>query len=331
MGPPSVRQEPEPTSPRPQSPHLALGPGDANRGRRHAFSTRRWRFVAQSRCRAPAWRWELAGEVVATGLIAPKTVTDPAFAMILRFRRSLHEAETAGADTWGAKQPAMLQAWTLRQQDGPSRWLLEARLLAGQSVGEIAATLELTIPTIEFYQAAFFDVRDRLDARLWVGRAAIGPRYQERLEARDVEVLLKAIGFYVGPAGIDALLAHAIDAEGRLRPLVIGDLTKAEARIALRVQIAVAAMTGSADPQRLLELSRLQRLVDDSERRFSAPQPSTEVDFSAAAGLWDGFSSETSLLEAVSVRDSCERNVADISPQSQEREASQSGQDKDAA
>lgn len=331
MGPPSVRQEPEPTSPRPQSPHPTMGPGKSNRGRRHAFSTRRWRFVAQSRCRTPAWRWELAGEVVASGLIAPRTATDPAFAMVLRFRRSLHEAETAGDDTWGANQPAMLQAWTLRQQDAPSRWLLEARLLGGQSAGEIAATLELSIPTIEFYQAAFFDVRDRLDARLWVGRAAIGPRYQERLEARDVEVLLKAIGFYVGPAGIDALLAHAIDAEGRLRPLVIGDLRSAEDRFAARVQIAVAAMTGSADPQRLLELSRLQHLVDGAERRFTTPKPSSEVDFSAAGGLWAGFFSETSLHDAVSARDSYERNVADTGPQSQEREASQSGQDKDAA
>ncbi len=53
-------------------------------------------------------------------------------------------------------------AWQLARTDGPSRWAVEAMILAGQSDAQIAVAEQLTDVVVDCYTHLFFDVRQRL-------------------------------------------------------------------------------------------------------------------------------------------------------------------------
>jgi len=298
---------------------------------RRGFSSIRLRFARERPSRRPAWRWDLAGELIASGLTAPRAATDPMFAELVRFRRTIAKADVSTISTTTTKQPELFEAWRLREQDGLPRWVLEARLLAGQSTEAIAKLQGLSVPVIEAYQAAFFDVADRLGSTLWVLRTVFGPDYLSRLEGRDVGALLRAFCYYTGPIGLDALLAHAVDADGRLRPLEIGNLETAEARTAARVQVAVVSMIGSSEPKRLVELTGVRQLISDAEHRFSAQTRARTAVSMAATALPEEFFIATGLDETIPAQDPCTRNVTSEPYMGPNREGGQAGQDKDAA
>lgn len=239
--------------------------------RRSGYWQRRIRFAQERSGRRPTWRSDLAEELHACGRMPPNKSIDPPFAELIHFRRRLEQAATeADFAKLRRRHPALVEAVELHERNALTRWMLEARVLAGQSTTEIAHLLQLSAATVAMYEAVFFDVRDRLEAPYWVIGQAIGPRYHEKLEACRVDAVLKVFAYYCGPRMLDLLLSEVVDARGRLKPLELQNLHTPEARNTARAQIAVAAMTGPSDLKRFQELLGIQQLIRDAQHNFSS-------------------------------------------------------------
>lgn len=220
--------------------------------------------------RLPAWRWWLADRLVSRKRKAPPASIDPTFARVMQYRSLLDLDESNSKRiAFELKHPDLVEALQLFAEDGLQRWVLEARLLAGQSAEEIAQIEGLTFGVVNEYEAVFFNVTGRLGAPYWVVGRAIGPRYLERLEAGEVGVILKAFAHFCGPKMLDLLLHAAVDRSGDLIPLDISSLNTAEEVSVAMARFTIECLTGPADPKRYLELLGIRELIKDAQRRFS--------------------------------------------------------------
>ena len=239
--------------------------------RRGGFWPRRVQFAQERSGRRPKWRFDLAEELYACGHAAPSKSVDPQFAELVRFHRALKQAATeVDYEKVRLRHPALVDASELYEENGLSRWTLEARVLAGQTTAEIAELLRLSVETVAMYEAAFFDVRDRLEAPYWIVGKALGPQYHEKLEAGRVDVVLKTFAYHCGPGILEVLLNEVVDSHGRLKPLELQNLHTPEGRSTARAQFAVAAMTGPSEPKHFQELFGILQLIRDAERTFSS-------------------------------------------------------------
>ncbi|GIW89636.1 MAG: hypothetical protein KatS3mg109_0068 [Pirellulaceae bacterium] len=88
----------------------------------------------------------------------------------------------------------------------PSRYVLEARLLAGQTGPEIEE--REAIPSIEsdLYEQVFFCVKDRLDQIGYIARVIIGDVFQSGIGNLNKERMAKYFGYFAGPTMLDFVL-----------------------------------------------------------------------------------------------------------------------------
>jgi hypothetical protein len=102
--------------------------------------------------------------------------------------------------------PEIGAAFQLRTgTDKLARGLVEARLLTGMNLGDVAAACGLTVGTVEMYHQVFFDVQTRLNAKNYIMCEAIGEKAWHGVEVSDVDVFLKQYGFLKGPILVDVL------------------------------------------------------------------------------------------------------------------------------
>ncbi len=103
---------------------------------------------------------------------------------ILRYR---HSDDRRARDTLLAENPGLYWAFEIyqRKQDGhdSKATLIEARILASQSDAEIADKLATIPEVVEWYEASFFNVRDRLAKHDWIMDEVLYPAMNRSLEA----------------------------------------------------------------------------------------------------------------------------------------------------
>lgn len=216
--------------------------------------TRRLRFERDHAARKPSWRFDLAGELVGTGRRAPSKRADAMLAAVFDFRRRYdRRRDDTDLEAIGLLHPDLTRAFDLYIRGGLNRSELEARLLARQNDAEIAIAMNIPPGTVAAYEAAFFNVRDRLGSPYFVLLQAI-PNHFEKLLESDTATILKLFGYFMGPVALDVMLKHAVDEAGRLRSPQLASLKTEDERLAARAQTAVAAMTGPVDPKRMVEL-----------------------------------------------------------------------------
>ncbi len=92
-----------------------------------------------------------------------------------------------------------------------TRQQIEARLLTGASLEEIAAKLAADPKAIEYYASLFFDVRDALDHRDWVSLTIQSRiRYDEESGGSRAEAergyVMRLFAYFGGPLVLDALI-----------------------------------------------------------------------------------------------------------------------------
>jgi len=157
--------------------------------------------------------------------------------------------------------PAVDDAYALRcSADKLARGVLEARLLADQPAAEIAAACALPVEAVEAYAALFFDVAGKLDSQFHIIRTAIGTKFWTGMTEADLDVVLKAIGYFHGPLMLDAAI-RACASEWRV-PDRLDGLTAAELRDLLELLDAryfvKVTTTPFTQPERLLPLAQLR-------------------------------------------------------------------------
>ncbi len=151
-------------------------------------------FENLSPFRRPDWRLERVLQMVdrpGDGSPGRSTKKDDKYVkglrqFILRYR---HYDETA-RNQLAYENPGLFWAWQIheRRSDGDGQRkadLIEARILARQDDFSIAEEL-CTIPeTMEWYEALFFNVRDRLHGHDWIIDHVLMPAYERSRTHRD--------------------------------------------------------------------------------------------------------------------------------------------------
>lgn len=91
--------------------------------------------------------------------------------------------------------------------DRDTRIFLEARILARQTDEEIALRLNTLPSVIEWYEALFFNVRDRLNSPDWIRKIIDGPEAARSLDDRGFEVAVKQMAYRHGIPPLEELIA----------------------------------------------------------------------------------------------------------------------------
>lgn len=126
----------------------------------------------------------------------------------VQFLTALHRCRTTAAvDQVARRHPHLAVAHTTNTTEPPfGRWLLEARLLTGESLTEVADKLGLQEETVRVYEQFFFSIRDRLHAHSFILTQAIGPPDQRNLTEEDIGVIVKFAAFVCGADVLDSAL-----------------------------------------------------------------------------------------------------------------------------
>ncbi len=94
-------------------------------------------------------------------------------------------------------------AWEIYRARDALRWSLEARLMTGIDAAGVAASLGTPAAVVEWYEAVFFDIRDRLHYVDLVCRRLINRPTDEPFDVRDAG--WKRIAFHGGPEALSRL------------------------------------------------------------------------------------------------------------------------------
>lgn len=163
--------------------------------------------------RAPHWRWLRAVEIDGGGFRASRNIDGPdGFIWIRRALKLKRHFERAN------NRPQAVYALLYRDRDlfwahaiwsedkSPTRWAIEARILAGQTDEEIAQKAGTEPGVITAYANTFFDVRDKLDRMDYVQNVIMADAVTRGLQERHYDLLWKLLGFRGGPHVIDAVI-----------------------------------------------------------------------------------------------------------------------------
>jgi hypothetical protein len=236
--------------------------------------SKRLRYERDHAARSPSWRFDLASELVGSDRRAPSKQADAMLAAVFDFlRRYGRKRDDADLEAIGLLHPDLTRAFDLYLRGGLKRSELEARILARQIDAEIAAAMRIPPGTVAAYEAAFFNVRDRLGHPYYILLQAI-PNHVDKLIDGDAATVLKLFGYFVGPVALDVMLKHAMDEAGQLRPPQLASLKTEDERLAARAQTAAAAMAGTADPKRMIELLAVQQMIQEADRLAASAKDS---------------------------------------------------------
>lgn len=131
---------------------------------------------------------------------------------------------------------------------------LEARLLAGQEVADVAAAMGMPVAVIETYAQLYFDLAGQTQARSWVLHEGIGRKAYCGLTPDDVDVILKLIGFVYGLGVLEPMVRYYRRGLHRVAdPGDVPDLDGEERAWAQSIRYWVALRTMN-DPVAILKL-----------------------------------------------------------------------------
>ncbi len=212
--------------------------------------------VARRDNRPPTWRWDYACTLVRCDK-QPLDDDDAWVRGAFDFRR--HQLGVPGAPKPASGLMAAYSLYTTTEAF--SRWVVEARFVADQSVREVALATGINQATLKAYGKVFFDLAGPKGDRPAVRVNVIMPLVVRDTGPGDVERALKVFAFKGGPHVLDRLVEYYTteppavphDAEG-IGADALGDwLWRLEVRLAVQID--------ALPPSQLTQVLPLQRLV----------------------------------------------------------------------
>lgn len=218
--------------------------------------------------RPPFWRWERATDLLDNRRNWSRHRDDDWTHRAMAYLRAMqHLPEQQRAEKLAKIDPDVHVAHQLNAQGGPRHLEIQARLLAGQTVPEVAARVALPEPTVAAFEALFFHVRDRLGAADWITVHALGRGSGDPIAA----IVLRSCAYYGGLVLLDAVLPYLTG----LCDLFAGtpDLATTEGKIvqSLRLVLLAEALPRGAENLRALSRIHLLMLPQRKERPVQAP------------------------------------------------------------
>jgi hypothetical protein len=170
----------------------------------------------QNPMRPPDWRWLRAEQLAATKRNCSRHREDDATCRAVKYLRALHRYKTQrGIAGLAERMPDLHLAHLLQAGTVPEKWIIQGRTLARQTSVEISRLVPVAPEVIELYTRLFFDVGDRLNARCYIQKAAIGFVGLPRPAWNPAGVLLRQFGYNGGPLVLDLVT-----------PVILGPLAK---------------------------------------------------------------------------------------------------------
>ena len=148
-------------------------------------------------------RWRIA-ELVARGFTP--WAADQEDPWVRRGVTYLKTASAAGPEKPAADLANIATAVAVHKSNKLTRGVLEARILARQPVDQVAAACQLTVGAVQAYEALFFDVREHIAFPDYLIPVVVGPKLHYGITPEDVDVVLKHVGYVVGPILVDWLV-----------------------------------------------------------------------------------------------------------------------------
>ncbi len=161
--------------------------------------------------RTATWRFDRVTELLGDETKLPSPRRDDRWVRdAYKFLRLLQKEETeAGQQALFPKNPGLFYAYLIYQdEDRDQRRWLEARLLAQQTDYEIAEAVKTLPAAVEWYEALFFNVRDRIQSRDWILKQILGPAIDRMMDDKAEELTMKMFAYYMGPIMFEAVLTN---------------------------------------------------------------------------------------------------------------------------
>jgi predicted RNA-binding Zn ribbon-like protein len=111
-----------------------------------------------------------------------------------------------------SKSRAAYYAWQLSQDETAGsfgqrmRYVVEARLLAGEDDETIAKRLQTLPETIAWYEKTYFNIRDRMSARDWIVQHIFCRSAVAGIEGQPYDFTPKLFAYFGGPLALDGIL-----------------------------------------------------------------------------------------------------------------------------
>jgi hypothetical protein len=141
--------------------------------------------------------------------------------------------------------PELYSAYRIYEQPSDMRRvMLEARILSGQSVSEIARLSAMDDEVVETYMSLFFDVQSRLEAKDWICSEVLGRVFQSGDTHWHYAMTAKYFAYFGGPQILESVMYGANPLQSRCSggDSISGWIDGAT-RFRIRVQSLVAATT----------------------------------------------------------------------------------------
>jgi hypothetical protein len=200
--------------------------------------------------RAPHWRWLRAVQIDGGGQKATRSFDgEQGFAWIRRATRLKRHYDRAG------NRPDKMYALMLRDSDlfwahamwvdekAPTRWGLEARVLAGETDEQIAAKIGSTPEIVAAYVSTFFDVREKMQHQDYVINVILGDAVSRGLQERHYDLLWKMLGYQGGPHVLDAVINRFISISKPEGPDAVAGFFQDTAINSMKYKAALATLT----------------------------------------------------------------------------------------
>jgi len=170
--------------------------------------------------------------------------------------------------------PNLIIAQQLYENDGPFRWEVEARILAGQTDAEIASATGFPSAVITAFEQHFFRIRDRLAAGDYILFDVVGYDPVHGIERGNLRMLWNYFGYAAGWRMLEIVMAVS---QGLSLPSWVIDSAPTPAHLEELVsctKMAIWASTGPLTPktQRKLLLVQMQMLELRQKSGASAEQ-----------------------------------------------------------
>lgn len=176
------------------------------------------RLRVDSPYRPADWRWQKACYLKNKKSLASKRKDDKWIAEALRFKIALDACKTQKdleelTRTWYY----MYLAYEIYDESDegdipkgrphPTRYEIEARILAEESFASIGWKTHVAEGAIEIYEKLFFNVLDRIDSESYICNQIIGSEaLQKGLGDRDYDKIWKLYGYHHGEGAVDELV-----------------------------------------------------------------------------------------------------------------------------
>lgn len=200
--------------------------------------------------RSPCWRWLRATQVDAGGSKPSKAIDgEDGYKWIRRALRLKRRFDAAGNREQALlglmyQDSDMLWAhsiWADERQ--PTRWAIEALILAGETDKAIAEKLGTDEGVIAAYEAVFFNVRAKLAEQLYVVNVIMGDAVSRGVTERQYDLLWKLFAYHGGIHALDAIMTRFIQIPKPEDPTAVSQFFQDFAVNSMKQKAAVATLT----------------------------------------------------------------------------------------